>query len=51
MGVIRRERRRAYHWQIGRETTAGSPHSTMEELAYHWQIGRETTASATVCLM
>ena len=37
----------AYHWEIGRETTAIARVAGAERIAYHWEIGRETTAWAT----
>jgi len=34
----------AYHWEIGRETTARERAEYYQMAAYHWEIGRETTA-------
>ena len=34
----------AYHWEIGRETTAPKTTPVTYREAYHWEIGRETTA-------
>ena len=34
----------AYHWEIGRETTAQALTVVTVTPAYHWEIGRETTA-------
>jgi hypothetical protein len=35
---------RAYHWEVGRETTALFEVLNLEDPAYHWEVGRETTA-------
>ena len=37
----------AYHWGVGRETTAKMSDTIQNAKAYHWGVGRETTAFAT----